>query len=241
MFKFTCAALTKTGKKPVNRDNYMVGNLYMPQDQADLRNNAQEKTEQPFFVAVSDGKDDETSEEKASAETAEVGNKGNGSNDFNDNENPKRCQKEVVIVVICTLLLVIGILVGILSKTSKKQLNFHDAAFEKAIREALNLADDEMITTDILRIKELDLSEKKLSDISDIASFKKLTTLNISSNEISDISALKNLTNLTELDWSYNKIGVISDRDVSVLRSLKNLQVLNLGSNNISDIVHLKT
>ena len=85
----------------------------------------------------------------------------------------------------------IGILVCILSKTSKKQLNFHDAAFEKAVREALNLADDEMLTTDILRIKELDLSEKRLSDISDIASFKRLTTLNISSNEISDISALK--------------------------------------------------
>ena len=51
---------------------------------------------------------------------------------------------------------------------------------------------------------------------------------------------LKNLTNLTELDWSYNKIVVISDRDVSVLRSLKNLQVLNLGYNNISDISALE-
>ena len=220
----------------MNRDNYMVGNLYVPQDHADLSNNAQGKTEQPFFVAAADGMGDEASGEKVSAETTEVGNKGNGSNDFNDNENPKRYQKKVIIAVICALLLVIGILVCILSKTSKKQLNFHDAAFEKAVREALNLADDEMLTTDILRIKELDLSEKRLSDISDIASFKRLTTLNISSNEISDISALKNLTNLTELDWSYNKIVVISDRDVSVLRSLKNLQVLNLGYNNISDI-----
>ena len=67
MFKFTCAALTKTGKKPVNRDNYMVGNLYVPQDHADLRNNAQGKTEQPFFVAAADGMGDEASGEKVSA------------------------------------------------------------------------------------------------------------------------------------------------------------------------------
>ena len=107
MFKFTCAALTKTGKKPVNRDNYMVGNLYVPQDHADLRNNAQGKTEQPFFVAAADGMGDEASGEKVSAETTEVGNKGNGSNDFNDNENPKRYQKKVIIALFvhCSLLL----------------------------------------------------------------------------------------------------------------------------------------
>ena len=64
MFKFTCAALTKTGKKPVNRDNYMVGNLYVPQDHADLRNNAQGKTEQPFFVAAADGMGDGRSRQK---------------------------------------------------------------------------------------------------------------------------------------------------------------------------------
>ena len=230
MFKFTCAALTKTGKKPVNRDNYMVGNLYVPQDHADLRNNAQGKTEQPFFVAAADGMGDEASGEKVSAETAEVGNKGNGSNDSNDNENPKRYQKKVIIAVICALLLVIGILVCILSKTSKKQLNFHDAAFEKAIREALNLADDEMLTTDILRIKELDLSEKRLSDISDIESFKELTELYLNSNNISDISALANLTNLQTLYLSNNNIS-----DVSLLGNLLGLRWLYLGKNKLAE------
>lgn len=76
MFKFTCAALTKTGKKPVNRDNYMVGNLYVPQDHADLRNNAQGKTEQPFFVAAADGMGDEASGEKVSAERLKSETKG---------------------------------------------------------------------------------------------------------------------------------------------------------------------
>ena len=475
MFKFTCAASTKTGKRPVNQDNYMLGNLYAPQDHADLRNNAQGKTDHPFFVAVADGMGGEASGEKASFETVrvlaavsnrlrndfesnkrivhdsvlqandaicnvmrnenirsmgstvvtlllqddkcsytnlgdsrlymlrngelvqltkdhtegqamvdahvlteeqlkthpsrnrlsrhlgisredmmidtpvypditlqandkflicsdgvcgvlskeemskilsmsattvakaeilvassidagsrdnvtalvvEIAADGAGSTDkvkkqikqtaINNRTSSNGIKNKVLVAIFCVLFFVVGILVGIgiSPKTSKPEtdgkenvrpgsshtpeespaiyptsttgpavspseqpseqlLGFSDKNFEKAIRKALELADDEKITIEILNnVEKLDLSEKGLSDISDIESFKKLTELYLNSNNISDISALANLTNLQTLHLSGNKI--ISD--ISALGNLTNLQTLNLSNNNISDI-----
>ena len=119
------------------------------------------------------------------------------------------------------------------SETMETQVvSFSNAVFEKAFREALSLADDEIITNDMLNsIKELDLSDKGLSNISDIEYFKELTMLNLSFNEISDISALRSLTNLESLHLCDNEIS-----DISVLGNLTNLQTLDLRDNEISDI-----
>ena len=473
MFKFTCAASTKTGKRPVNQDNYMLGNLYAPQDHADLRNNAQGKTDHPFFVAVADGMGGEASGEKASFETVrvlaavsnrlrndfesnkrivhdsvlqandaicnvmrnenirsmgstvvtlllqddkcsytnlgdsrlymlrngelvqltkdhtegqtmvdahvlteeqlkthpsrnrlsrhlgisredmmidtpvypditlqandkflicsdgvcgvlskeemskilsmsattvakaeilvassidagsrdnvtalvvEIAADGAGSTDkvkkqikqtaINNRTSSNGIKNKFLVAIFCVLFFVVGILVGIgiSPKTSKPETDgkenvrpgsshtpeesptiyptsttgsavspseqpseqssyFSNEDFEKAIREALNLADDKMPTTDILRKKELDLSKKGLSDISDIESFKELTELYLNSNNISDISALANLTNLQTLHLSGNSIS-----DISALRGLTNLQTLNLSGNGIISI-----
>mgnify|MGYP002766428624 CR=1 FL=1 len=477
MFKFTCAASTKTGKRPVNQDNYMLGNLYAPQDHADLRNNAQGKTDHPFFVAVADGMGGEASGEKASFETVrvlaavsnrlrndfesnkrivhdsvlqandaicnvmrnenirsmgstvvtlllqddkcsytnlgdsrlymlrngelvqltkdhtegqtmvdahvlteeqlkthpsrnrlsrhlgisredmmidtpvypditlqandkflicsdgvcgvlskeemskilsmsattvakaeilvassidagsrdnvtalvvEIAADGAGSTDkvkkqikqtaINNRTSSNGIKNKFLVAIFCVLFFVVGILVGIgiSPKTSKPETDgkenvrpgsshtpeesptiyptsttgsavspseqpseqssyFSNEDFEKAIREALNLADDKMPTTDILRKKELDLSKKGLSDISDIESFKELTELYLNSNNISDISALANLTNLQTLHLSGNNIS-----DISALANLTNLQTLHLSGNSISDISALR-
>ena len=206
-------------------------------------------------------------------------NNGTSSNVFNDDKNSNGIKNKVLVAILCMLFFVVGILVGIgiSPKTSKPEtdgkenvrpgsshtpeetptiypmfktepictpselpheqpLNFCNEDFEKAIREAINLADDKPITIEILNNeKKLDLSEKGLSNISDISALANLTnlqTLNLSGNSISDIGALANLTNLTELNLSGNKI--ISD--ISALRNLTNLQTLNLSNNNISDI-----
>ena len=497
MFKFTCAASTKTGKRPVNQDNYMLGNLYAPQDHADLRNNAQGKTDHPFFVAVADGMGGEASGEKASFETVrvlaavsnrlrndfesnkrivhdsvlqandaicnvmrnenirsmgstvvtlllqddkcsytnlgdsrlymlrngelvqltkdhtegqamvdahvlteeqlkthpsrnrlsrhlgisredmmidtpvypditlqdndkflicsdgvcgvlskeemskilsmsattvakaeilvassidagsrdnvtalvvEIAADGAGSTDkvkkqikqtaINNRTSSNGIKNKFLVAIFCVLFFVVGILVGIgiSPKTSKPETDgkenvrpgsshtpeesptiyptsttgsavspseqpseqpsyFSNEDFEKAIREAINLADDKKITIEILNnVKKLDLSEKGLSNISEIESFKELTELNLSGNSISDISALGNLTSLQTLNLSGNSIGDIGAlasltnltelnlsgnkiiSDISALRNLTNLQTLNLSNNNISDI-----
>ena len=497
MFKFTCAASTKTGKRPVNQDNYMLGNLYAPQEHADLRNNAQGKTDHPFFVAVADGMGGEASGEKASFETVrvlaavsnrlrndfesnkrivhdsvlqandaicnvmrnenirsmgstvvtlllqddkcsytnlgdsrlymlrngelvqltkdhtegqamvdahvlteeqlkthpsrnrlsrhlgisredmmidtpvypditlqdndkflicsdgvcgvlskeemskilsmsattvakaeilvassidagsrdnvtalvvEIAADGAGSTDkvkkqikqtaINNRTSSNGIKNKFLVAIFCVLFFVVGILVGIgiSPKTSKPETDgkenvrpgsshtpeesptiyptsttgsavspseqpseqpsyFSNEDFEKAIREAINLADDKKITIEILNnVKKLDLSEKGLSNISEIESFKELTELNLSGNSISDISALGNLTNLQTLNLSYNNISDIGAlasltnltelnlsgnkniSDISALGNLTNLQTLNLSYNNISDI-----
>ena len=483
MFKFTCAASTKTGKRPVNQDNYMLGNLYAPQDHADLRNNAQGKTDHPFFVAVADGMGGEASGEKASFETVrvlaavsnrlrndfesnkrivhdsvlqandaicnvmrnenirsmgstvvtlllqddkcsytnlgdsrlymlrngelvqltkdhtegqamvdahvlteeqlkthpsrnrlsrhlgisredmmidtpvypditlqdndkflicsdgvcgvlskeemskilsmsattvakaeilvassidagsrdnvtalvvEIAADGAGSTDkvkkqikqtaINNRTSSNGIKNKFLVAIFCVLFFVVGILVGIgiSPKTSKPEtdgkenvrpgsshtqeetptiypmsttepictpselpheqpLNFCDEDFEKAIREAINLADDDIITIEILNnVKKLDLSEKGLSNISDISALANLTnlqTLHLSGNSISDISALRGLTNLQTLDLCNNSIS-----DISTLGNLKNLQTLNLSGNKIiSDISALRS
>ena len=494
MFKFTCAASTKTGKRPVNQDNYMLGNLYAPQDHADLRNNAQGKTDHPFFVAVADGMGGEASGEKASFETVRVlaavsnrlrndfesnkrivhdsvlqandaicnvmrnenirsmgstvvtlllqddkcsytnlgdsrlymlrngelvqltkdhtegqamvdahvlteeqlkthpsrnrlsrhlgilredmmidtpvypditlqdndkflicsdgvcgvlskeemskilsmsattvakaeilvassidagsrdnvtalvveiaadeadstnkvkkqikqtaKNNGTSSNVFNDDKNSNGIKNKVLVAILCMLFFVVGILVGIgiSPKTSKPEtdgkenvrpgsshtpeetptiypmfktepictpselpheqpLNFCNEDFEKAIREAINLADDKPITIEILNNeKKLDLSEKGLSNISDISALANLTnlqTLNLSGNNISDISALRSLTNLQTLKTLHLSGNKISD--ISALANLTNLQTLDLSGNGISDISALES
>ena len=118
------------------------------------------------------------------------------------------------------------------SETMETHVVTFSYATEKAIRAALNLADDEIITIEILNnVKELDLSVKGLSNISDIDSFKELTKLNLSGNSISDISVLGNLTNLEQLDLGGNNIS-----DISALGNLTNLTELNLSNNRISYI-----
>ena len=80
--------------------------------------------------------------------------------------------------------------------------------------------------------KSLDLSECNLIEIPEsILKLPWLKELNLSENEISDISVLKDLQQLIHLDLSENEIS-----DISVLKDLKQLTFLNLYDNQISDI-----
>ena len=86
-------------------------------------------------------------------------------------------------------------------------------------------------------LKELDLSNNKISDIKVLEKLKfdKLEKLDLSSNKISEISALENANfkELKELNLSWNKIS-----DIKVLKCVKfhYLEKLDLSMNEISDI-----
>jgi len=72
-------------------------------------------------------------------------------------------------------------------------------------------------------IKELDLWNNKLRNISGVKLFKNLEFLNIENNEITDISVIQDLKKLIILYLSGNEIT-----DISVLENLNNLKNLSI-------------
>lgn len=72
----------------------------------------------------------------------------------------------------------------------------------------------------------------RLSGISAIGSFKRLTSLSLVNQKISDVTPLKGLNLLKDLNLSQNKIV-----DISPLSSMASLEKLNLENNQIKDIL----
>ena len=81
------------------------------------------------------------------------------------------------------------------------------------------------------RVVELNLSSRKITDISALDSLTALARLELQSNTITDISALAGLVNLTYLNLAHNTIA-----DISALESLTKLTVLGLWNNAITDL-----
>ncbi len=105
-----------------------------------------------------------------------------------------------------------------------------DPDFEAAIHDVLGIR-GYLYEEDLLEVTSLDLSGRRLTNISDISKFVNLTELDLSWNEIVDISPVVSTFMLTKLDLSYNLIN-----EVSVLGQLADLENLYVGNNYISDI-----
>ncbi|NOU20112.1 MAG: hypothetical protein HOO91_21355 [Bacteroidales bacterium] len=100
---------------------------------------------------------------------------------------------------------------------------------------SLSLLPDNFIS-EFQHLKELQLRNMSLNDISFIQEFKELTMLDLSNNEqIRDYSFLKKLKNLTVLDLRGNNL-----KDVSFLSELEGLKALYLSDSKILDYSFLK-
>jgi len=75
------------------------------------------------------------------------------------------------------------------------------------------------------KLKVLDLSQTKISDLNDLSDLVHLQELNLIGCRIDHLKALKNFTNLTKLELSY--VNMI---DVKYLKALKALKTLHLSS-----------
>ena len=84
-------------------------------------------------------------------------------------------------------------------------------------------------------MRNLDVSNNWIEDISVLAGLKNLMTLNLRFTELSDVSFLVDLKNLTTLNLSDNPMI----EDISVLAGLKNLTTLNLRFTELSDVSFL--
>lgn len=108
---------------------------------------------------------------------------------------------------------------------------FPNKDIESYIRSIVWIQDDDLHYSDVKGVTSLDLSGRKLSDISFLKYFTGLATLNLSSNRVKDISFLRGLTALEELDLSNNQIS-----NIEPLVRLSKLTKLNLSDNSIQGI-----
>ncbi len=93
----------------------------------------------------------------------------------------------------------------------------------------------------LTQVRELNLDENNINEISPLANLKNLEVLKIGqttngmSNRISDLTPLESLTNLRILEITNCQIS-----DISPLQNLTNLKELNLSNNYITDITPLE-
>lgn len=83
-------------------------------------------------------------------------------------------------------------------------------------------------------LRELDLTNRNISDISFIANFTYLEKLNLSKNPIKDLSAIKNLKKLKELDITGTKVDTLL-----YLEKLTGLEILTISGLPITSLNHL--
>jgi len=84
---------------------------------------------------------------------------------------------------------------------------------------------------DLVKVRELDLSGKGLSDLSPLAGLTGVKSLYLNDNPLSDLAPLSGLTGLLTL--SLNRCQIVNLRP---LRNLDGLVYLNLDNNQISDL-----
>lgn len=107
-----------------------------------------------------------------------------------------------------------------------KPVSFDNPQIESGVRQALNRPEGNIYQRQLLSIVDLDLSNKKISDLHGIEQLSNLIELDLQNNQIRDISNLANLAKLKKLNLKNNLII-----DIGPLISLENLEYLNIYSN----------
>ena len=108
---------------------------------------------------------------------------------------------------------------------------FADANLEAALRDALNKATGDILSSDAAELTRLDASDRTIASIAGLEHFTSLTSLTLDRNQISDILPLSALSNLNRLIIRSNPLS-----DIAPLAGLTQLKLLWLDGNQISDI-----
>ena len=112
------------------------------------------------------------------------------------------------------------------------QVTFADPKLATAVKDALGLSANDVITKGIMReLLELEAYDRRINSISGLEHATKLMALDLGKNNISDISPLQGLTQLQVLFLDDNQIV-----DVSPLAGLTQLELLFLQGNPISSL-----
>ncbi|MEW6380692.1 MAG: hypothetical protein AB1611_13940 [bacterium] len=165
----------------------------------------------------------------------------------------------MTLSVVFALIAVCGLIVFCTSGVARagSQITFADSRLERAVREALGIAETEPITREMaLTLTFLDASSRGIERLDGLEYFTNLTDLNLSNNKVQvvvPVSALRNLARLSLWDNYINEIGSLSSNtnltwldlganfieNIDALAELANLEWLNLENNFVSDIAPL--
>ena len=135
-------------------------------------------------------------------------------------------------LTILTVTLLLTALAQLTAQPVQAEVSIPDVNLAAAIREALGLPTDEVITADAMRnLTRLWAPGKETADLTGLEHAVNLTELNLSDTAVSDVSPLAGLTQLTGLNLSGTAVS-----DVSPLANLTQLTGLYLGYTAVSDV-----
>ncbi len=134
--------------------------------------------------------------------------------------------------VVLAMLLFTGSL--LLPSAAAGTVTVNDANLKAALVSALGTS---TLTTDNMKtLTVLDLSGKKISDLTGLEAAINLKQLSLRNNAVRDVSPLSGLTSLNTLDLSANQIS-----SVTSLASMSSLRVLHLTDNEVDSLIPLET
>lgn len=173
-----------------------------------------------------------------------------------------------ILAVVLIFCLSLGNATAETTKTNKNKpisITFKDKNLEKAVRAKIKKPKGIIYTTDVNKIKDLDLINIGITDITPLKYFTNLSKLQLQNieqpnpNYIKDISSLKYLKNLTYLDLTCNDISSTSPlngltnltnlylgythtiKNISFIKAFKKLKSLGLTEMDLTDISVLKS
>lgn len=111
------------------------------------------------------------------------------------------------------------------------EIYFANSLLEKAIRQELSKEHEPITSCDADSLRKLEITDRRISDISDLQNFTNLEFLVLRNTDIDDISSFSKLSNVSYLSLQSNRI-----QDIQPLKNLSDLHTLYVTNNNISDI-----
>ena len=129
------------------------------------------------------------------------------------------------------VLLLIAVVMGQSVLAADKKPLIANPVVEKAIREELNKPTGKFTEADLLKVKNLNLRDKGLTDIRSLAGLSELEVLSLGNNKVKDLSVLKHLRKLKELRLDGNQLT-----NIDTLPELDRLGALFLENNAIADL-----
>ncbi|EZH66390.1 hypothetical protein DH09_10680 [Bacillaceae bacterium JMAK1] len=137
------------------------------------------------------------------------------------------------ITILLVLIVIAGIAWGGAFIVAQGQnLTFEDPLLDQAIREDLQIEENEGVTVELARsITSLNLSNQQIENLSGLEHFEMLSSLDLTNNKIEDISILSELERLETLSLEDNNV-----HEIDYLAELSSLTSLNLRENHVENI-----